>query len=1580
MKHTPRVLSALSLFLILLSAITSASAQKRVSRAQANASRKARANAAGPVFGAAQSYAAGFGGASQSVAADFNGDGIPDIAVVNPCSSSNCGSGYASVAILMGNGDGSFQAPAIYPTGSYEPMSLAAGDFNGDGVPDLVVASQCTFTCGSGQVSILLGNGDGTFQAAVPFPAGTGSSYFVATGDFNGDGNLDLAVAEQTGASSDVVILLGNGNGTFQAPAGYSTGATSAASLALGDFNRDGVPDLAVANGAADSVSILLGNGDGTFQTALIYASGGTFANSVAVGDFNGDGAPDLAVVNGCASDTTAAGCSQSGSVAVLLGNGDGTFQLPVAYGSGGNSANFVTLADFDGDGNLDLAVSNLAQSAGGGAGVLGLLLGNGDGTFQPAATFGSGGSLAVSVSAGYFNGAGQPGLAVVNQCPASGSCTNSVVGVLLNTASPFQSTASSTVLISSVNPAAPGQSVSLTATVTPAFNNGAPTGSITFYDGPTALSTVAISNGQAAYTAAFAAPGRQALHAVYSGDANYAASSSAVLSETVGTPMTLTSSLNPSPLNQAVTFTATVAGSGGTPTGSVTFMDGANSLGTLSLVNGSVPLSQSALAAGNHAITASYSGDANFQPGLATLTQAVSQATTTALASSANPANVNQSIAFTATVTGQDGSAAPGAVAFLQGSPPAIWGTAPLVNGQASIANTFSSANTYPVTAVYLGSPDYQTSTSAVLNQVVNANQSVTTTTALASSGTPSFVGQPVKFTATISPASGAIPDGETVTFYDGTTSLGSAATSGAIAAFTTSALSAGSHSITAAYSGDGTYQSSTSHVFYQSVQLDPTNTTLASSLNPSTYGQAVTFTVAVAPQSGTGTPTGNVTIKNGATPIGSVTLNNGAGTLTTPALPAGSLSISASYTGDTSFATSSATVTQTVNVASTTTALTSTPNPSGLNQTVTFTATVTGQYGGTPGGTVTFTQGSTTLGSAAPTYGKAIITTAFSATGTYPVVATYSGDVSDGPSASAALNQVVNNISTTTSVTSSGTPSFAGQTVTFTATVTAVSGAIPDGEIVTFNDSAIPIGVGLTKSGAATLATAALAAGTHSITAVYAGDATYQTSTSKTFLQVVSHNASVTTVVPSANPSVYGQALTLTATVAPASGSGTPTGNVSFKNGSTAIGSVALVNGVAALTISALAAGSLPLTASYGGDASFSGSSAALTQVVSQSITTTTLTSNPNPASLSQTVTFTATVAAQYQGAITGSVSFMNGSTTLGSAPIAKNKATFTNAFSTAGTDSITAVYTGDANNQTSTSQALSQVVTNAPTTTTVASSGSPAFVGQPVTFTATVTSSYGAIPNGELVTFYSSGAAIGTGSTNGGIASMTISSLTSGTHSITATYAGDASFESSTSRAISQTISLNTTTTLLASNANPSAYGQPAAFTATVTSGGPAPTGTVTFKNGTTSLGVATLNAQGSATFTTLTLGAGVYSITVAYSGDTSSAKSTSAALNQTVTTAATTTQIVSSVNPSAPGESVGFTALVRSATTIATGSVTFTAGSTVLGTATIYNGSATLAVTTLPVGATNVTATYAGSANVAGSSASMVQNVQ
>ena len=228
---------------------------------------------------------------------EFNGDGKLDLAVANDFSN--------SVSILLGNGNGTFRPAAAYSAGS-GPIAIAVGDFNADGKLDLVIANN-----GSGDVTVFLGNGDGTFQPGVAYSAGSGP-IAVAAGDFNADGKLDLAVANN--GSGDVTVLLGRGNGTFEPGAVYTTGQ-GASSVAVGDFNEDGKLDLAVTNNISNNVSILLGKGDGTFQPHADYSAGQSPGSAV-VGDFNGDGDLDLALA-----DTV------GNQVSILLGNGDGTFQ-----------------------------------------------------------------------------------------------------------------------------------------------------------------------------------------------------------------------------------------------------------------------------------------------------------------------------------------------------------------------------------------------------------------------------------------------------------------------------------------------------------------------------------------------------------------------------------------------------------------------------------------------------------------------------------------------------------------------------------------------------------------------------------------------------------------------------------------------------------------------------------------------------------------------------------------------------------------------------------------------------------------------------------------------------------------------------------------------------------------------------------------------------------------------------------------------------------------------------------------------------------------------------------------------------
>ena len=327
----------------------------------------------------------------QSVATgDFNGDGILDMAVTNSLGN--------TVTILLGNGDGTFTATQNSPATGNKPMGVVAGDFNGDGILDLAVANSLGNT-----VTILLGNGDGTFTAAADSPNTGSSPTYIAAGDFNGDGKLDLAVVNSTGSGSSMTILLGNGDGTFTAmpdsPAnGYALGA-----VVVGDFNRDGNLDLAVED-QTGTLMILLGRGDGTFNffwntpnQPFVYG-----AQNLVSADFNGDGNLDLAVVN-----------TNENTVSILLGNGDGTFTATPNSSATGASPNSIAVGDFNGDGNLDLAIS----VAGGDVTPITILLGNGDGTFAAAQNIPPRATCPISVAAGDWNGDGVSDLVIVNGC-----------------------------------------------------------------------------------------------------------------------------------------------------------------------------------------------------------------------------------------------------------------------------------------------------------------------------------------------------------------------------------------------------------------------------------------------------------------------------------------------------------------------------------------------------------------------------------------------------------------------------------------------------------------------------------------------------------------------------------------------------------------------------------------------------------------------------------------------------------------------------------------------------------------------------------------------------------------------------------------------------------------------------------------------------------------------------------------------------------------------------------------------------------------------------------------------------------
>jgi hypothetical protein len=338
-------------------------------------------------------------------AGDFNGDGHLDLAVANS-NYYSFGSVPGTVSVLLGNGDGTFQPQVTYAVGN-TPWAIVAGDFNGDGRTDLAAANY-----GDNTISVLLGNGDGTFQPQVTYAVGSSPQAIVA-GDFSGDGRTDLAIAgtyydSATNTSvGQVSVLMGNGDGTFQPQVTYAVGSLPSA-IVTGDFTGVGHIDLAVANSNSDTVSVLLGNGDGTFQPAVQYAAGSEEPDAIVAGDFTGNGRLDLAVADRGDEQN---GGTDPGGVSVLLGNGDGTFQPPIPYvvGPGPDS---IVAGDFNGDGHTDLAVANANY---GGSGTVSVLLGNGDGTFQPQVTYAVG-SNPEAIVAGDFNGDGQTDLATANE------------------------------------------------------------------------------------------------------------------------------------------------------------------------------------------------------------------------------------------------------------------------------------------------------------------------------------------------------------------------------------------------------------------------------------------------------------------------------------------------------------------------------------------------------------------------------------------------------------------------------------------------------------------------------------------------------------------------------------------------------------------------------------------------------------------------------------------------------------------------------------------------------------------------------------------------------------------------------------------------------------------------------------------------------------------------------------------------------------------------------------------------------------------------------------------------------------
>jgi hypothetical protein len=867
-----------------------------------------------------------------------------------------------------------------------------------------------------------------------------------------------------------------------------------------------------------------------------------------------------------------------------------------------------------------------------------------------------------------------------------------------------------------------------------------------------------------------------------YAGDANVAGATSNVLVQTVTpipTSLMVSSSLSPAVFQQAVTLSAKITPA--SATGSVQFTDAGKALGAANLSSGTVSLpANTTLAVGTHPITAVYNGDSNDAPSTsAVFVQTVNKiATTTVLTASPNPATFGQSVLLSVAVT--PGSAT-GSVQFVDSGN--SLGTGNLSGGTATLNVPSLAVGAHALTAVYSSDANNAASTSAAVTETVNR---VPTTVALSSSPNPSTVGQAVILTATVTPSSAS----GSVQLLDGPATLGTPALSGGTATFPVATLTAGSHALTASYPGDTNDAPGNSGIVNQTVNVKTTAVALSASPNPSTFGQTVNFTAQVSPS----TATGGVQLLDSVSGalVGSGTLSGGTAVIPIATLAVGAHSVVAKYGGDASNGTStSSAITQTVNKAPTAVSVSSSPNPSNVGQPVTFTVGVAPT---TATGSASLVADNTnSLGSATLSSGSAQVLIASLAAGVHTIIANYLGDGNDATSSSTPFTQTVNKLASNVTVATSNSQSIFGQPVTFTATVT------PPGATgsMQFRDGSTVLGTSPVASGVAQLPVSSLSVATHSITAVYSGDANNATSTSAPISQFVLKASTATTLSSSPNPSTLGQAILFTAQVAPAAA----TGSVQFMDSANLMGTSPVNGGIATLSVSDRAAATHSFTAVYSGDANFNGStSSAVSQTVNKPTPTVAVTSSPNPSQFGQPVTVTAKIT---PGSATGSVQFLDGTAPLGTGAVSNSSATVSVANLAVGAHDIVAQYGGDANNAAA-AGTVTQTVSKANTTVAVTSSLNPSVVNQPVVLTAKVTP---ANATGSIQ-FEAANKPIGSViQLSGGAASITVNSpsvtgavplsLPAGANPITAIYSGDGNFNGSTSPVFTQTIDNPSTT---------------------------------------------------------------------------------------------------------------------------------------------------------------------------------------
>jgi len=571
-----------------------------------------------PAF-AASYQAPGF---SSPAVADFNGDGIPDVAIFN----SN------GLVIYLGSTSGTFTevvTPATIQAeeGDFFGAQLFVGDFNQDGIPDLAAYISAM---GNYYVEILKGNGDGTFTAGATYPASPPNNPQIRGADFNHDGIPDLAVLEidPHNPTTDVTILLGNGDGTFSELTGLAVVPNFEADFnyefAVGDFNGDGIPDIAITGGLMPGTGIFpgqtipptalytyLGNGDGTFNPTPSFTTTLSTIANISVDDFNGDGKPDILLDSGqfflgTGNGNFTAEPNANAPATPYIGNfsGSGNAQpwagAAFMYNSATGTFNEVTgIPSFSG---ASLGEGSLAADV------------NGDGITDFVSPFASPGVLYVtgSVSSGSVSTSDFPsgGYTILANYPGDSDFAPSTASI----SSPQPPALTLSVLPNSSLTAA--QAATFTATLTPYFYSGGSTNgeSVSFYEDGYVAGAGTLSNGVATFTIQQLTVGTHTFYAVYPGDSSFSSSTSSSITVTVSKAqptLALSATPNPGIYGQVTTLTATLSGNYGSPNGqTITFYNQGKAIGTGTLSAGTANISLSTLALGTHSLTATYPGD----------------------------------------------------------------------------------------------------------------------------------------------------------------------------------------------------------------------------------------------------------------------------------------------------------------------------------------------------------------------------------------------------------------------------------------------------------------------------------------------------------------------------------------------------------------------------------------------------------------------------------------------------------------------------------------------------------------------------------------------------------------------------------------------------------------------------------------------------------------------------------------------------------------------------------------------------------------------------------------------------------